>query len=86
MSTVSTHDIRREEGVITAITASAPAIPIPRPSFDSGVAAHFARATRLALVLVDATGTIRFVNPAAAQLFGYLLEDMVGQRVASSTR
>lgn len=53
-----------------------------RPAgFDTDVAANFANATKLALVSIDATGTIRFVNPAATSLFGYDPEEMLGQPV-----
>lgn len=45
------------------------------------MAANFANATSLALVSVDATGVIRFVNQAAAALFGYDVEDMIGEPV-----
>lgn len=48
---------------------------------DCKAATNFANATRLTLVSVDARGTIRFVNPAAAELFGYELSDMIGQAV-----
>jgi diguanylate cyclase (GGDEF)-like protein/PAS domain S-box-containing protein len=48
---------------------------------DGKAATNFANATRLTLVSVDARGTIRFVNPAAAELFGYELPEMIGQAV-----
>jgi diguanylate cyclase (GGDEF)-like protein/PAS domain S-box-containing protein len=55
----------------------------PRRSarIDGKAATHFANATKLTLVSVDATGTIRFANPAAADLFGYELQEMIGQPV-----
>jgi diguanylate cyclase (GGDEF)-like protein/PAS domain S-box-containing protein len=52
-----------------------------KTGFDTEVAANFASATKLALVSVDATGTIRFVNQAATSLFGYDTEEMVGSPV-----
>lgn len=45
------------------------------------MAANFANATSLALVSVDASGAIRFVNQAAAEMFGYGIEDMIGEPV-----
>lgn len=45
------------------------------------MAANFARATSLALVSVDGAGTIRFVNQAAADMFGYAVGDMLGRAV-----
>jgi diguanylate cyclase (GGDEF)-like protein/PAS domain S-box-containing protein len=48
---------------------------------DGGAATSFANATKLSLVSVDARGVIRFANPAAADLFGYKLHELVGQPV-----
>lgn len=48
---------------------------------DGGAATSFANATKLSLISVDARGTIRFANPAAADLFGYELQEMIGQAV-----
>jgi diguanylate cyclase (GGDEF)-like protein/PAS domain S-box-containing protein len=53
-----------------------------RPARIDGKAANnFANATKLTLVSVDARGKIRFVNPAAADLFGYELREMIGEAV-----
>ena len=48
---------------------------------DAIVAANFADATKLALISVDPRGQIRFVNRAAAVLFGYVREEMIGRPV-----
>ncbi len=48
---------------------------------DIRVAANFANATGLALVSIDALGTIRFVNRATTELFGYEPGEMVGKSV-----
>jgi diguanylate cyclase (GGDEF)-like protein/PAS domain S-box-containing protein len=46
------------------------------------IAAHFTNATNLALISIDSEGTIEFVNPAAATLFGYTIEDMIGSPIS----
>ncbi|KQS93958.1 MULTISPECIES: EAL domain-containing protein [unclassified Rhizobium] len=45
---------------------------------DTTIAVSFARATNLALISIDGTGSIRFVNPSAAKLFGYERAEMIG--------
>ncbi|WP_200847908.1 bifunctional diguanylate cyclase/phosphodiesterase [Rhizobium sp. 18055] len=44
-------------------------------------AIHFADATTLTIISVDSRGNIRFVNRAAADLFGYEREAMIGRPV-----
>ncbi|QFY62777.1 EAL domain-containing protein (plasmid) [Rhizobium grahamii] len=57
----------------------------PRPKrtvgFDAIAAANFADATTLTIISVDSRGNIRFVNRAAADLFGYEREAMIGRPV-----
>ncbi len=49
--------------------------------FDATAAANFADATTLTIISVDSRGNIKFVNPAAADLFGYEREAMIGRPV-----
>jgi diguanylate cyclase (GGDEF)-like protein/PAS domain S-box-containing protein len=51
------------------------------PTIDGNAATSFANATKLTLLSVGSDGKMRFVNPAAADLFGYDLEEMIGQSV-----
>ncbi|MBO9127024.1 MULTISPECIES: putative bifunctional diguanylate cyclase/phosphodiesterase [unclassified Rhizobium] len=67
-----------------AMAAAEPLAP-PRPKrtvgFDATAAANFADATTLTIISVDSRGNIRFVNRAAANLFGYEREAMIGRPV-----
>jgi diguanylate cyclase (GGDEF)-like protein/PAS domain S-box-containing protein len=49
---------------------------------NATIAANFTNATNLALISIDAEGTIEFVNPAAACLFGYKMKEMIGSPIA----
>ncbi len=49
--------------------------------FDPAAAANFADATTLTIISLDSRGNIRFVNRAAADLFGYEREAMIGRPV-----
>lgn len=48
---------------------------------DIRVAGNFANATTLAIISVDQTGVVRFVNKAATEIFGYEAADMIGHSV-----
>lgn len=66
--------------------ASLKELPVPRHSkrtagFDATAAANFADATTLTIISVDSRGNIKFVNRAAANLFGYEREAMIGRPV-----
>jgi diguanylate cyclase (GGDEF)-like protein/PAS domain S-box-containing protein len=57
------------------------AVPVTPPALSVRMAASFARATSVALVSVDASGAISFVNHAAAEMFGHSVADMLGKPV-----
>lgn len=46
------------------------------------IPANFAASTDLALIAIDAVGTIEFVNPSALQLFGFEADEMVGNSIS----
>jgi len=48
---------------------------------DATIALNFTKATKLSLISIDDTGKIRFVNPSAAQLFGYEPAEMIGHPI-----
>ncbi|PDS40488.1 diguanylate cyclase [Rhizobium anhuiense] len=85
---MTSDDIECEVGAggaaLSRVAAAAPPTSLASPAipgFDMVVAANFADATKLALISVDPRGRIRFVNRAAASLFGYARDEMIGQPV-----
>jgi len=85
---MTSDDIECEVGAggaaLSRVAVAAPPTSLASPAipgFDMVVAANFADATKLALISVDPRGRIRFVNRAAASLFGYARDEMIGQPV-----
>jgi len=56
--------------------------PNPPACADAAIAVSFTNATNLALISIDSQGTIEFVNPSAARLFGYSQQEMIGSPIA----
>jgi diguanylate cyclase (GGDEF)-like protein/PAS domain S-box-containing protein len=68
----------RKGAVLTSDESVVSSCPKRTAVFDATAAANLADATSLTMISVDSRGNIRFVNCAAADLFGYEREAMIG--------
>lgn len=73
--------MRTDSNMSHPIVLAATKASCPGPVDDAKIAANFARATELALISIDASGDIRFVNPSASRLFGYQPDEMIGRPI-----